>query len=404
MEELTSKIREQEVLLKIPETGDGFDVNLVPYADGMSVRTWFQEGEAGDYRIHVKLKAKKDVPECFIFAGRKALVWKGALTAGELFENEFVTNLSKIIPRYYETPMVMKYVCLSIAAKNHEDMEVVGIEAVRIVDNSLKHLWLCGDSTVTDQSSELPYHPGACYSAWGQMLPAFMAGGFAVSNHAHCGLTTETFKKEGHYKIITEFVRPGDFVLFQFGHNDQKLTHLMADTGYRDNLVTYIQEIRSFQAYPVLITPLARNTWKKDGSYNDLLKEYADMVIALGDEYQVPVLDLHKYSMELICNSGFEASKCWFHPGDMTHTNDYGAYKMAGFIAAELKRVGLAQQYSMLKDGMEENWQPPVALWDTLKSGINNRQVTAQQKEQFDNLEKSADNLIKIIELAKSKR
>ena len=65
-------------------------------------------------------------------------------------------------------------------------------------------------------------------------------------------------------------------------------------------------------------------------------------MLDLGKEEAVPVLDLHAYAMQLIRQEGLETAKRWFYPGDYTHTNDFGAYRMAGFVAGALgKAVGL---------------------------------------------------------------
>ena len=93
---------------------------------------------------------------------------------------------------------------------------------------------------------------------------------------------------------------------------------------------------------PVLITPLARNSWRDPTHYNDFLADFADAVLDLGKEEAVPVLDLHAYAMQPIRQEGLETAKRWFYPGDYTHTNDFGAYRMAGFVASALgKAVGL---------------------------------------------------------------
>ena len=162
------------------------------------------------------------------------------------------------------------------------------------------------------------------------------------TNHAHSGLTTESFLSEGHWAIVKPRLRAGDICLFQFGHNDQKLAHLQARGGYTDRLRTYIKETRAAGAVPVLITPLARNSWRDPTHYNDFLADFADAVLDLGKEEAVPVLDLHAYAMQLIRQEGLETAKRWFYPGDYTHTNDFGAYRMAGFVAGALgKAVGL---------------------------------------------------------------
>ena len=115
------------------------------------------------------------------------------------------------------------------------------------------------------------------------MITAYLNDKAGVSNHAHSGLTTDSFRKEGHYAVIDQYRKPGDFFFFQFGHNDQKLDELKAFGGYRTNLARYINECRDKGGYPVLVTPVARNSWKgNDGSYNDLLAEYAESCREVG--------------------------------------------------------------------------------------------------------------------------
>ena len=138
---------------------------------------------------------------------------------------------------------------------------------------------------------------------------------------------------------------PGETLAFNLG-NVLTMANLGAHTTslkeMLDCLRTYIKETRTAGAVPVLITPLARNSWRDPTHYNDFLADFADAVLDLGKEEAVPVLDLHAYAMQLIRQEGLETAKRWFYPGDYTHTNDFGAYRMAGFVAGALgKAVGL---------------------------------------------------------------
>ncbi len=106
---------------------------------------------------------------------------------------------------------------------------------------------------------------------------------------------------------------------------------------------------------PVLVTPLARNSWKDAAHYNDFLADFADAVLTLGKAENVMVLDLHTWAMALMQQDGLETAKRWFYPGDYTHTNDFGAYKMAGFVAHALgDALGL-----MVTDAPEWTPTPP---------------------------------------------
>lgn len=309
--------------------------------------------EPGNYKVTLSMNAAAEMEEVLIFTGCRRLAYKGSIPAGTSFSRELIVNVCDIIPRGQTVAHVNRSVDITVMSKKPV------ISEIWIEECTCPVVYIAGDSTVTDQSAEYPYAPGTSYCGWGQMLPAYFNGRIAVSNHAHSGLTTETFREEGHYKIVEQNIKPGDFFLIQFGHNDQKLEHLQAKKGYRDNLIRYIREIREKEAYPVLITPLARNTWLADGTYNDLLKEHAQACLDIGQTMEVPVLDLHRISMEFIKKTGLEDAKAYFYPGDYTHSNDYGGYLMGGFVAAEITRVCTNDShYKMLADCVTAGFGP----------------------------------------------
>ena len=375
---LTEKNRAQYPRLGIAELNSGFDAiywakgslstEICEDGQGCYVR-WVGEGELpltfvcnvpakGNYQVDVTLFAETDA-QVLVFLGRRRLAARFCLRAGERVSRRFLTNICPIIPRTYEQPMED----LTL------DVTVVGA-GVRICEIGAElwqgpTLYIAGDSTVTDQSADYPYLSGGSYCGWGQMLSAYLGENIAVSNHSHSGLTTESFRSEGHYRILYDRIKAGDLCLFQFGHNDQKLMHLLAEGGYRENLIRYIDELREKQAIPVLVTPLARNSWRGgDGAYNDLLDGYAKACHEVGEEKDVPVLDLHEKSMTFIKDQGRESAKRFFFPSDYTHSNDYGAYLFAGYIFEELcKKEVFAQAGIELRTGEKpEAWMPPGVL------------------------------------------
>lgn len=310
----------------------------------------------GNYRVGLTLFAEKET-EALVFLGRRRLAARISLRAGETVRRNFVANICPIIPRTYEQPMIDRTL----------DVTVVG-RGVHLCEVSAEPwqgttLYIAGDSTVTDQSADYPYLPGSSYCGWGQMLSAYLGETIAVSNHAHSGLTTESFRSEGHYDILYHRIKAGDLCLIQFGHNDQKLMHLLAEGGYRENLIRYIGELREKGAAPVLVTPLARNSWRGgDGAYNDLLEGYARVCHEIGRKMNVPVLDLHEKSMAFVKTQGREAAKRFFFPSDYTHSNDYGAYLFAGYIFDELCEKGVLMDAGILTEHMPVAWTPPEIL------------------------------------------
>ena len=355
--------------------------------------------EYGNYKIRVRLTGNNEI---IIFAGSRRLILRRIFQETTRINVVFDLNVSRIIPRGSTTPADRKKVFVTILGMN------VALSQIEIQKADTPTIFICGDSTVTDQPADYPYAPGTSYSGWGQMLQDHIFG-MAVSNHAHSGLTTESFRSEGHYAIVREMIRPGDYIMFQFAHNDQKLPHLKAKEGYRERLIQYIEEARAAGAFPLMVTPLARNTWKPDnGGYNDLLWEYAEECIALGGEYKVPVIDLHDYSMREILRHGLESSKRFYFPKDYTHTNDYGAYKMSAFIAEELTK--LKGDYAPLADASMSDplrWKTsviPVVPEIPLKyRNVGNaaEEQAAGQPERPDEYAKRAEALDMVVKAAK---
>ncbi|MCM1044275.1 MAG: GDSL-type esterase/lipase family protein [Candidatus Gastranaerophilales bacterium] len=287
----------------------------------------------GNYKVTLTIRTREPMKNVLIFTGRRRLAFLGEIPAGT-FEHTMTVNVCDIVPRGHTQVYEDKTLDITVVADRPR------ITELSVEEIACPTVYIAGDSTVTDQSAAYPYTPGTSYSGWGQMLTSYTDERVAVSNHAHSGLTTESFRQEGHYRIIEKYAQPGDYVMFQFGHNDQKLDELKAGGGYRANLVRYVEECRERGLYPLLVTPLARNTWKgNDGAYNDLLEEYAGVCLELGQTLKVPVVDLHRCSMEFVTKHGLEASKAYFYPNDYTHSNDYGAYVMAGFVAEEIRCV-----------------------------------------------------------------
>src|ERR1051326_2388426 len=79
--------------------------------------------------------------------------------------------------------------------------------------NSLPTLYLIGDSTVNT--------PTKGQQGWGTPLPAFFdQSKITVVNRARGGRSSRTFYTEGLWDQVRDSLKPGDFVLMQFGHND----------------------------------------------------------------------------------------------------------------------------------------------------------------------------------------
>ncbi len=363
--------------LQIPELSNGFVHpwwhSNVPLTEnemaGRAIPVHFRaDTGSGCFAVTAELEAETDCREALVFISRRRLAWRGALKAGERVSVKALCDVSPIYPAGHSGLTDSSPGCKEDKAVDLTLVAMDGIirfASVHIETSDASRLFLMGDSTVTDQSAVIPYAPGCTYCGWGQMLPVHLGLDYCVSNHAHSGLSTESFREEGHYANLLSLVRPDDLVLIQFGHNDQKHRHLDAFGGYYENLLRYIRELTERGAVPVLVTPLARNTWKSKTEYNDLLESQTAAMFDLGAAYDVPVLDLHGAMMDCICERGLDASRCWFHPFDYSHLNDFGAYMAAGFVVSALVENGMTDQSAQptwLPYGPMEELTPPDGL------------------------------------------
>lgn len=229
---------------------------------------------------------------------------------------------------------------------------LIAVSAVAAV--AAPTLFLIGDSTMADKRNLL--HPER---GWGQLLPEIIRPPAKVDNHAQNGRSTKSFIDEGRWATVLARLQPDDWVIIQFGHNDQKAdkpsVHAPARGAYRDNLLRFISDARSRGAHPVLATSVARRKWNEAGTA--LLPthgEYPTVVREIAAETGVPLLDLEPLTTALEESYGVEGSKrlhLWFapdeHPAlakelrDDTHYSALGARRVATLAAAEIHRLGL---------------------------------------------------------------
>src|SRR5215207_15654 len=119
-------------------------------------------------------------------------------------------------------------------------------------------VFLVGDSTMADK----PDPARNPERGWGQLLPRFLDSGVVVRNHAVNGRSTRSFLDEGRWDSVVAVLRPGDVVVVQFGHNDQKIEDpkrfTNPYTAYRRNLARFVADARARGATPVLCSSIVR--------------------------------------------------------------------------------------------------------------------------------------------------
>ena len=234
-------------------------------------------------------------------------------------------------------------------------------------------IFVIGDSTAANKDTT----GGKVERGWGMMLQqCFDADFIVVDNHAINGRSSKSFLDEGRWDKVLAKIQPGDYVIIQFGHNDEKsqpARHTDPGSTFDYNLAKYVRETREKGGIPVLMNSVVRrnflveapviaddeqlrNTTFSDGSKmvegDSLIDTHGLYRVAPRDvalRMNCHFIDDNKITHDLEQGLGREASKklhMWFRPGeepslpqgkqDNTHYNIYGAKVVANLLADAL--------------------------------------------------------------------
>jgi lysophospholipase L1-like esterase len=220
-------------------------------------------------------------------------------------------------------------------------------------------VYVAGDSTASIYDSTLAPRTG-----WGQALPVFAGPGVRIQDEALSGASSKSFADLGLLDGILATIRPGDYLLISFGHNDEKADqprHTDPYTTYQDYLRRYIDGARQRGAYPILVTPVERRRFDADGHALFSHGEYPEAMRQLGVADHVPVVDLTTSSRALWESLGPDGTTgvfLWLDPlenpnypdgvQDNTHFQAHGAIEVARLIATDLHRRHLLPPGSLV--------------------------------------------------------
>jgi lysophospholipase L1-like esterase len=209
-----------------------------------------------------------------------------------------------------------------------------------------------GDSTASVYDADLYPRMG-----WAQPLQEYVRAECAeVQDKALSGRSSKSFFDEGAWTPIRAALQEGDFVLIQFGHNDEKRDDPARYTepfgSYQDHLSMYIDDTLAARATPILLTPIERNKWSS-GKLSDTHGEYPEAVRQLAQMRQVSLVDMTALTHAHLEDIGQSAASKLFMnlaPGefpnypsgnaDDTHLQDKGAHVIAEIALDELVRQG----------------------------------------------------------------
>jgi lysophospholipase L1-like esterase len=211
-------------------------------------------------------------------------------------------------------------------------------------------IFMAGDSTMSIKEKKAYPETG-----WGMPFANFWDSTVNIVNRAKNGRSTKTFISEGLWQSIYEEMKEGDYVIIQFGHNDEsvekKERYATPDT-FKMNLRKFIQEARAKKATPILFTPVSRRKFDSTGTALPTHRIYTELVKEVAQQENVLFFDLDQKSREMYQQYGPETTKLLFvqlkpgeHPNysegreDNTHFNELGARLIAQMVLKELRAM-----------------------------------------------------------------
>jgi len=292
----------------------------------------------GNYAVTVLLNDKTGESVTTVKAEqRRLMLEKMQFHPGTLAARTFIVNVRT--PRISDTEHVkLKQRELETETVDWDDkltLEFNGthpaLRALVITATNVPTVFITGDSTVCDQ-------PAEPWNSWGQMLPRFFKPEIAVANYAESGESIKSSLGANRFDKVFSLIKPGDYLLVQFGHNDMKEKATNALEVYKSSLKKIVARTRALGGTPVLVTSMER----KAGVEKDTLGGYPQTVRDVAKEQKVALIDLNAMSRVFYKALGADLDKA-FQEG--THHNNYGSYELAKCVVAGVKedRLPLAK-------------------------------------------------------------
>lgn len=218
---------------------------------------------------------------------------------------------------------------------------------------SAADIYMIGDSTMQG------YHQNRYpLTGWGAKLQDFCKKRVRVHNFGRSGSSSKSYYNGKYWKIVLKNIKPGDFVIIQFGHNDslrKEEKYTDPDSTFQEYLKKYISEAREKKAIPVLMTQTMICRFK-DGkvSNNAVEQRYIDASRKVAGEMNVELIDHNKWASEKLAAFGQEKAQTFYmylkkgeYPAypdgrsDNCHLHERGAVFYAGGAAEIAKKENL---------------------------------------------------------------
>lgn len=251
-------------------------------------------------------------------------------------------------------------------AAQQVDLTRPNVDPVMKADPNVVRLFIVGDSTVKNCRSNR--------DGWGDyMAPHFDQDRIEVLNWARSGRSSRSFIGEGRWSKVLSQMKAGDFVMVQFGHNDQKpLTYDRGSLGgigeetqevisekdqqkkvvhtYGWYLRQYVKDVKAKGATLIFVSPVPRNRWHEDGRFRNVLREHSMWMKQVAEQGGAYFLDLNAILAKHYDEMGKDkVGELYFNTGDGTHTGLVGAQRNALAVIEGLRGLNGCKLVGYLK-------------------------------------------------------
>lgn len=218
----------------------------------------------------------------------------------------------------------------------------------------VRHLFMAGDSTLDEHRGETN---AKGYVSWGVRLAPYLKGDVRIVDYARSGFTTTRFmspdEKRGDvnwWERIKAEAQAGDYVMIQFGHNDQKSLTI---AKFKENLATMVGDVKAKGAVPVLVTPIPRLTFREGTLVDDIhisdtvtgkdtLDNYAQAMRDVATETGAELADFRPLLQAKAQEVGETEALTWTVADDLTHPAEKGATLYASIFRDYIRTSGLS--------------------------------------------------------------
>ncbi|WP_227470171.1 rhamnogalacturonan acetylesterase [Massilia sp. YMA4] len=245
---------------------------------------------------------------------------------------------------------------------------------------ALPSLILIGDSTVRNGKDDGQDLGPAGQWGWGRPIADYFdPARINVVNRAVGGLSSRTYLTSGHWQRTLAFVKRGDVVIMQFGHNDaspvnddRRARGTLRGTGEEsdtiDNLLTgqretvhtygwylrrFIADIRARGATAIVCSPVPFKRWDADGRTRRARADYGGWAAQVARQELAGFIDLNEAAAAWYDALGRDAVLRLFPqvtPDETVHTNLAGARLNAEVVVAGIRALGVPVLVGALND------------------------------------------------------